>query len=282
MAMAAGCGRSAQATTAFATSSLRRRLLTWLYETKAAMLPKMLAQKRKNQRPPGRLRSNTSSDAKVLVGKFPTKEAVVAESFTAKNVENILYPKANMPDTAIHANKLGRSWTPASSTSLSVQPQPAGTPKCTAHASGTGCCQKQPGTSRKMNAGKAMRPMAFIGESFNSVPMVCFITRSPAPHNTEPKQRAVPKRKLPEEANCPSHLASTVDAAQITPMTMHAHSAPEIGAPCFATACSTAVASGMQARMTWFTDSGMNAKLKLFRLMFSENATANIRTSRRC
>lgn len=211
----------------------------------------MLAHSKMAHGPLGGVLSKIRRDTSVLVGKFPTKDAVVAESFTAKNVVKTLYPNARSPDKAIHTRTSARKLTPATSTSTSVQLLPdAAPPKCAAHVSGKGCCQKSPGTIKKQKDGKAIRPMALMGDNFRSVPINCFITKSAAPQNTDPTHSKAPKMNVPLEAKFPSVLARTVPTAHTTPSSMHAHSGHEALPALSQTTCKTAVARGMQARMT--------------------------------
>mmetsp|Transcript_19510 Transcript_19510/g.52342 ORF Transcript_19510/g.52342 Transcript_19510/m.52342 type:complete len:303 (+) Transcript_19510:527-1435(+) len=243
----------------------------------------MLAHSSMAHEPDGGVLSKMRRDTKVLVGKFPTKDAVVAESFTAKNVVKTLYPKAKSPDNAIQTKMSVRKLIPAASTSASVHPLPSGIPpRCAAHASGTGCCQNSPGTIKKQKDGKAIKPMALMGDNFKSVPIICFITKSAAPQNTEARHSNEPKRNVPLETKFPSVLAITVPTAHTTPSNMHAHSGQEALPALSQTTCKTAVASGMQARITWLTDNGIKARLKLFRPMFKEKATAKHKTKNRC
>mmetsp|Transcript_68241 Transcript_68241/g.206214 ORF Transcript_68241/g.206214 Transcript_68241/m.206214 type:complete len:268 (+) Transcript_68241:244-1047(+) len=186
------------------------------------------------------------------------------------------------PEISTKLMSPGRNAQPWSSTSRSVQqPQaPAAGPEAEAESSlaqaaGTGWCQRSPGTSSSRNVGRAVRPMASMGESWRSAPMTCFSTRSRAPKSIDATQRQVPKTKAPLDTNFPSTRATTVAAAQTTPRSMQSHSRREtFCALRYSAIWRTAVASGVHARMTWFTESGMKARLKLLRLMFRAKAAA--------
>mmetsp|Transcript_21479 Transcript_21479/g.64470 ORF Transcript_21479/g.64470 Transcript_21479/m.64470 type:complete len:210 (+) Transcript_21479:122-751(+) len=209
----------------------------------------MLAHSKAPQAPPGNLRSNSSKATRVLVGKLPTIEVVVGERRTAKNVVNVLYPNANTPESATKPSKAGRIVQLRANTSKSVQPWEQ-EPSCAAHSSGTGCGQNNPGANRSRNAGNDMRPMASTEDILSSAPSICFSTRSQAPKRTERTHKQVPKTKLPLAAKLPSIRAVTVVAAQSTPRSMKSHSSGEMYCALRDRACKSAVARGVQARMT--------------------------------
>jgi len=84
----------------------------------------------------------------------------------------------------------------------------------------------------------------------NSARMTCFSTRSKAPQITEAAQSSAPKAKPSLADSCPSVRATTVSTAQATPAIIMSHSSSVESCMRPERPCSTAVASGMHARIT--------------------------------